>query len=68
MGIKELRQAYNRFKINYRNQDGGINLYAGYDKDLEIIMRWVSEELTGLDVPIWDCNWELPIEEDEDDI
>lgn len=68
MDIKELRQAYNRFKINYRNQDGGINLYAGYDKDLEIIMQWVSEELTRLDEPIWDCNWEPPIEENEDDI
>lgn len=68
MGIKELRQAYNRFKINYRNSDGGINLYAGYDKDLEVIMQWVGEELVGLDIPIWDCNWEPPIEENEDDI
>lgn len=48
MDIKELRQAYNRFKINYRNRDGGINLYAGYDKDLEIIMQWVGDELIGL--------------------
>lgn len=48
MDIKELRQAYNRFKINYRNRDGGINLYAGYDKDLEIIMQWVGDELIEL--------------------
>ena len=63
--MDSLRDIYKRFKRNYRTESGGINLYPGYDRDLESLLDWIDEELIVLDEPLWDCSWRPPYGEND---
>jgi hypothetical protein len=63
--MDSLRDVYKRFKLNYKTESGGINLYPGYDRDLKALLNWIDEELIESDEPLWDCTWHLPYGEDD---
>lgn len=46
--MRELNEAYRRLK-HYTEAFGGIYIYPEYQKDLQIIMQFVGQELTGLE-------------------
>lgn len=74
-----IAKSYRRFLKNYRTLNGDINFYPDFDYDLNELLRYIGYYVrqyersfedcfkADLDEPIWDCNWEPPIEEDEDD-
>lgn len=56
---------YKRFKQNYRNDTGGINLYPQFDYDLNMLMEWIEGELDlASDINV-DCSWRAPEGGDE---
>ena len=63
--MDRLREIYKRFKKNYRNDNGGINLYPEFDKDLEAILKWVGQEFIGLEDITFDCVRKPPLREDD---
>jgi len=38
------RDVYNRFVKNYRNDNGGINLYPQFDSDLDLLLEWLDND------------------------
>lgn len=62
------RDVYNRFVKNYRNDNGGINLYPQFDSDLDLLLEWLDNDdgladtlINGDWAPIYlkeiDCGW-----------
>jgi len=62
--MDRLRDIYKRFKKNYRNDNGGINLYPEFDKDLNCLLAFLDDELEVRN-PYVDCTWQPPLEEDD---
>ena len=67
--MDSLRDVYKRFKLNYRTESGGVNLYPQFDNDLEqlinyvgVLMGDVSFKESNIKV---DCTWRPPIGEDD---
>lgn len=48
--IEQLNESYRRFK-HYKDTFGGVYIYPEYQKDLDTILQFVSEELEGLEIP-----------------
>ncbi len=62
--MESYRDIYKRFVENYRNDNGGINLYPQFDSDLDTLLDWLE-----YDDAMWetyapdsrvDCNWGKP--------
>ena len=62
------RDVYNRFVKNYRNDNGGINLYPQFDSDLDLLLEWLDNDdgladtlINGDWAPTYleeiDCSW-----------
>ena len=47
--MESYRDIYNRFIENYRNDNGGINLYPQFDRDLDTLLDWLEN-----DYAMWD--------------
>lgn len=59
--MESYRDIYKRFVENYRNDNGGINLYPQFDSDLDLLLDWLDN-----DDAMWetyvpdlqvDCSW-----------
>lgn len=62
--MESYRDIYNRFIKNYRNDNGGINLYPQFDHDLDILLNWLEN-----DCAMWDWAPDgtyIPDTEDDD--
>ena len=59
-----IRDVYKRFKENYRTEVGGINIYPGFDRDLNILLAALNylDEENPVQV---DCSWRPPYGEDD---
>ncbi len=58
-----IRDVYKRFKENYRTETGGINIYPGFDRDLNILLAAFSH--FDEESPQIDCSWRPPYGEDD---
>ena len=64
--MESYRDIYRRFIENYRNDNGGINIYPQFDNDLDALLEWLeNDEVMGdwsidgtyiPDVEV-DCSW-----------
>ena len=71
--MDSFRDVYNRFKENYRTENGGINLYPQFDSDLELLLEWLDNDDGLVDTAIngdwmpdyFDCAWRPPYGEDD---
>lgn len=56
--MESIVEVYNRFKDNHRNDNGGLNLYPEFDKDLERLVAYLGDEFEIItsDLGI-DCAW-----------
>ena len=64
--MESYRDIYRRFIENYRNDNGGINIYPQFDNDLDALLEWLeNDEVMGdwsidgtyiPDVQV-DCSW-----------
>ena len=61
----DIKNIYKRFKQNYRNDNGGINLYPQFDYDLNMLMEWIEGELDLTSDINVDCSWRAPKGGDE---
>ena len=59
------RDVYNRFVKNYRNDNGGINLYPQFDSDLDLLLEWLDND-DGLADTLINGDW-APIDLEEID-
>ena len=67
--MESYRDIYNRFVKNYRNNNGGINIYPRFNDDLDTLLYWVdNDDAMGdwapdgtyiPDVEV-DCSWREP--------
>ena len=66
--MESYRAIYNRFVKNYRNNNGGINIYPRFDYDLDTLLEWLKNDDamgdwcpdgTIPDVEV-DCSWREP--------
>lgn len=60
--MNRLIEIYKRFKRNYRNSNGGINLYPQFDNDLDTLIKWLGDEFYGIDEIVEEYLY-LPLEE-----
>ena len=67
--METYRDIYERFKKNYKNSTGGINIYPQFDSDLELLLEYFDNDDVMGDLGIdgtWlpdlevDCNWGKP--------
>lgn len=42
--MESYRDIYNRFVKNYRNNNGGINIYPRFNDDLDILLYWLDND------------------------
>ena len=42
--MESYRDIYKRFVENYRNDNGGINLYPQFDNDLDTLLDWLDND------------------------
>jgi len=42
--MESYRDIYNRFVKNYRNNNGGINIYPRFDYDLDTLLEWLDND------------------------
>lgn len=67
--MESYRDIYNRFVKNYRNNNGGINIYPRFNDDLDTLLYWLdNDDAMGdwapdgtyiPDVEV-DCSWREP--------
>ena len=67
--MESYRDIYNRFIKNYRNNNGGINIYPRFNDDLDTLLYWLdNDDAMGdwapdgtyiPDVEV-DCSWREP--------
>ena len=67
--MESYRDIYNRFVKNYRNSNGGINIYPRFNDDLDTLLYWLdNDDAMGdwtpdgtyiPDVEV-DCSWREP--------
>lgn len=42
--MESYRDIYNRFVKNYRNNNGGINIYPRFNDDLDTLLYWLDND------------------------
>lgn len=42
--MESYRDIYNRFVKNYRNNNGGLNIYPRFNDDLDILLEWLDND------------------------
>lgn len=42
--MESYRDIYRRFVENYRNDNGGINIYPQFDSDLDTLLYWLEND------------------------
>jgi len=67
--MESYRDIYNRFVKNYRNNNGGLNIYPRFNDDLDTLLEWLdNDDAMGdwtpdgtyiPDVEV-DCSWREP--------